>query len=243
MESFCIFDKNNIANSHLAYSSITCYLDYVFDYNPQLLQKADNVANSYLLGGIIENKYLKRRASILRPKTWDFKNLQWSKDKVRKDEGNFIIKWDDRETYLWRINSYGNILALNKILYNTKTGEVLRADYSGLKDVAFFGEHLLPKHPNKNIMIVQEELTALLGTLALPKYLWLAIGHKRELTLKHFANLRRNFILVPISNEQANFWKPLVQDFRGAGMYEKFINDNINKRFIDCVKEDNNPLI
>lgn len=40
----------------------------------------------------------------------------------------------------------------------------------------FFGEHLLAAYPQRKVMIVESEKTAIIGTLCMPQFLWLASG-------------------------------------------------------------------
>ncbi len=44
-----------------------------------------------------------------------------------------------------------------------------------------FGEHLLSKYPDKDIILVEAEKTALIGTLVLPNFIWVATGGKSQL--------------------------------------------------------------
>lgn len=42
----------------------------------------------------------------------------------------------------------------------------------------FFGEHLLTQYPDKPVGIVESEKTAVISSIALPKFIWLATGSK-----------------------------------------------------------------
>lgn len=61
-----------------------------------------------------------------------------------------------------------------------------------------FGEHLIPKYPNKPIAIVESEKTALIASLFIDKYIWLACGGKSELRAEKMAVLKnRSVTLFP----------------------------------------------
>jgi len=67
----------------------------------------------------------------------------------------------------------------------------------------YFGEHLLSTHPDSTIAIVEAEKTAVIASVLMPKYIWIAAGNINGLTLEKSAALRgRSVILFPdLSNE------------------------------------------
>ena len=52
-----------------------------------------------------------------------------------------------------------------------------------------FGEHLLPKSPQKPVALVESEKTAVICAGMMPNYLWLATGGKSQLKAEKFAVL------------------------------------------------------
>jgi rubredoxin len=61
-----------------------------------------------------------------------------------------------------------------------------------------FGEHLLKKDPNKPVAIVESEKTALIGSVYLPQYIWLAVGALSYLNAKKCVPLSgRSVTLFP----------------------------------------------
>lgn len=63
----------------------------------------------------------------------------------------------------------------------------------------FFGEHLLPGHPESTIMIVESEKSALVGYMYFSEFLWLASGGNNGCLNQHAAKVLsgRKVILVP----------------------------------------------
>jgi hypothetical protein len=62
----------------------------------------------------------------------------------------------------------------------------------------FFGEHLLKSDPNKPVAIVESEKTALIASIYLPQYIWLAIGSLSYLNVKRCVPLSgRSVTLFP----------------------------------------------
>lgn len=62
----------------------------------------------------------------------------------------------------------------------------------------YFGEHLLSVHPDKTIAIVEAEKTAVITSVLMPQYIWIAAGNINGLTLDKSAVLKgRSVILFP----------------------------------------------
>ncbi len=60
-----------------------------------------------------------------------------------------------------------------------------------------FGEHLLSRYPDKDVILVEAEKTALIGTLVLPHYIWVATGGKSQLGNKINVLEGRRIIAFP----------------------------------------------
>ena len=120
-------------------------------------------------------------------------------------------------TIFWQIDMQGHVRAGKYMLYNPKTGK--RSHERGAMHWAhkyptelanyhlvqcLFGEHLLraPEHQHKPVAIVESEKTAILASVYIPQFLWLATGgcgglkNKRETgALGCLRN--RNVVLFP----------------------------------------------
>lgn len=69
-------------------------------------------------------------------------------------------------------------------------------------DKVFFGQHLLPLHPDATACIVESEKTALFCALIMPEYIWLATGGCGNLQAEKLAVLRGRKVMVwPDSGE------------------------------------------
>lgn len=61
-----------------------------------------------------------------------------------------------------------------------------------------FGEHLLKKYPDKTIALVESEKTALICSILMPEYLWLATGGKSQLSDQRLSVLKgRRVVAFP----------------------------------------------
>ena len=189
-----------------SYSSLTDYLDKVIGYDAEQLRKIDQLILRYRL------------------------------KKKKKLAG------DHYGTVLPRINSKGVIVGGNVIYYNAEDGATLRKDqlvdylYSWYAfdyytdPNVFFGEHLCL---GRQIAIVQEEKTAMLGTLAYSEISWLAVGVGNNLTdamMKQFKG--RQVILFP-DDFCFDYWS---EHFGGKfKVDDSFTHCDINQYLIDFI--------
>ncbi len=98
-------------------------------------------------------------------------------------------------TVFWQIDLTGHIRTGKIMLYNASTGRRVREPFShiawahkalNLPDYnlkqCLFGEHLLHKHPDKPVALVESEKTALIASVYFPQLVWLATGSLQGLT-------------------------------------------------------------
>jgi hypothetical protein len=109
----------------------------------------------------------------------------------------------------WQIDVKGRIRTGKIMLYNTETGKrtkkinwvhsLLKIDNFELEQ-CFFGEHLL-KDKLKSVAIVESEKTAIISSLYLPSFIWLAVGSLTNLSKVKCETLRgRKVVLFPDLN-------------------------------------------
>ena len=60
-----------------------------------------------------------------------------------------------------------------------------------------FGEHLLAKHPDAKVALVESEKTAVIAAGILPKYIWLATGGKSQFNVRLSVLKGRTIIAFP----------------------------------------------
>jgi hypothetical protein len=194
------------------YSSLTDYLDRVVGYEAKMLSKVDQLIIHYRLGAVM------------------------------KIEGGHY------GTVLPRINRKGMVVGGNVIYFNAKAGTVFYKetlinnlyswyafDYYVDPDV-FFGEHL---YLGRRIAVVQEEKTALLGTLAYPEIAWLAAGVGNNLTDGMMEKLKgRQVILFP-DDFCFDYWS---EHFGSKFKVDNsFVHRDINQYLIDFIHSQQVP--
>ena len=133
-------------------------------------------------------------------------------DLIRKYNIGTSKHWNGA-TIFWQIDTEGKIRTGKIMLYNPATGKRVKEPYnhftwthSALKMPEFelkqclFGEHLL-KGNSKPVAIVESEKTAIIASVYLPAFVWLAVGGLSNLNADKCNVLKgRNVALFPDLN-------------------------------------------
>lgn len=143
----------------------------------------------------------------------------------------------------WQIDTRGRIRTGKIMLYNTKTGKrtkkinwvhsLLKIDNFELEQ-CFFGEHLL-KDKLKPIAIVESEKTAIICSLYVPSFIWLAVGSLTNLNKSKCDSLRgRNVVLFPDLNGFEK-WSVKAEEygFRVSDLLERKATEDQKKEGLD----------
>ena len=113
-------------------------------------------------------------------------------------------------TVFWQVDTNQNIRSGKVLLYNKATGKrkkytnwmhsVFKIEGFNLKQ-CLFGEHLISQDLNKPIAIVESEKTAIISSIYLPDFIWLASGGLTSLNKEKTKVLKgRKVILFPDLN-------------------------------------------
>ena len=116
-------------------------------------------------------------------------------------------------TVFWQIDTLGNVRTGKIMLYSPTTGKRVKEPFNHINWVhivlrisdfqlkqCFFGEHLL-KDKTKPVAIVESEKTAVIASVYLPQFIWLAAGSKDGLNIDKCSILKgRTVVLFPDLN-------------------------------------------
>lgn len=117
-------------------------------------------------------------------------------------------------TVFWQVDINNKIRTGKIMLYNASTGKRVKNPYNHINwahnalkfnnfnlKQCFFGEHLLNEDKNKPVAIVESEKTAIIASIYLPEFIWLACGSANNLNNDKTKVLKgRNVILFPDLN-------------------------------------------
>lgn len=112
-------------------------------------------------------------------------------------------------TIFWQIDGEGKIRTGKIMLYNPKTGKRVKEPRNYISwmhnelpnyelNQCLFGEHLLKKESGKPVAIVESEKTAIIASVFMKDYIWLACGGISNLIPERCKALKgRNVVLFP----------------------------------------------
>ena len=120
-------------------------------------------------------------------------------------------RWQGANVF-WQIDINGQVRTGKIMLYNPETIKRVKDSagrslidwvhrFTGIEPYnlsqCFFGEHLLRTYPNKPVAIVESEKTAIIASIHIPAFNWLASGSKTGLNDKCHVLKGRKVILYP----------------------------------------------
>lgn len=133
-------------------------------------------------------------------------------------------------TIFWQIDSKNQIRAGKVMLYDDKTGKRIKVPYSHIQWVhkllklenyeleqCLFGLHLTTNSTIKKIAIVEAEKTAIIMSLFLPNYLWVATGGKGNFNKKMLLPIKEFEILAYPDKSEFDDWNKTTLQLQKEG--------------------------
>lgn len=160
-------------------------------------------------------------------------------------------------TVFWQVDTHNFVRAGKIMLYDAGTGNRIKEPYNHMHWVhsllekkgllrdfelkqCLFGEHQLKGNKNKTVAIVESEKTAILMTVLLPDYLWLACGGSNNLKASSCEVLKdRSIILFPDLNcfdlweEKAVYLRDIGFKVRTSTLLERYATDQDRRNGLD----------
>jgi len=169
----------------------------------------------------------------------------------------------DRRVIFWQIDFEGMVRTGKIMMYDPETGKRVH-DQSGAIDwvhnklkrtgtlpddfnlvQCYFGEHLLPKYPDRTVGVVESEKTAVIASLLKPEFVWLAAGNLNGLTIEKSKVLRgRSVILFPDLGKKLptrpipfELWKGKAAEIKRAYGCKVIVSDLLERTATDEARE------
>lgn len=159
-------------------------------------------------------------------------------------------KWNG-STVFWQVGLNGMIRTGKIMLYNPSNGKRVKEPFNHIQwahkllaetnfslNQCLFGEHLL-KDKNKPVSIVESEKTAIIASVYLPQFIWVAVGSLTNLTDERCEVLKgRNVTLFPDLkgfdkwSEKANELKSIAS-FKVSDLLERKANEKEREQGLD----------
>ena len=160
----------------------------------------------------------------------------------------------DGAVIFWQIDKNSNVRTGKVMQYNSEDGHRIKTEqgasinwiHSILKkqkvlpeewqlSQCLFGEHLLSLHPDKVVVLVESEKSAIIGSAIFPNYVWLATGGKSQMKEDKLRVLGgRTVLLFPDADGYAE-WKQRAESMRYC---KAIVSDIIEKHATPKQKAD-----
>lgn len=149
----------------------------------------------------------------------EFLKIHFSEEEIFTAKQKYFITgtshfWSN-STAFWQIDEKEKIHACKIMLYDRFTGERIKKPYNhinwlhnAIKEPNFnlcqclFGLHRITEDYQKTIAIVESEKTAIIMSIFIPDYIWIATGSKQNLKYELLKPIKkRNIVLFPDKGE------------------------------------------
>jgi hypothetical protein len=196
------------------YSNVSGFINEV----KQIVQPPP-IAPSYYSVELLDKMYCETQIDNLT----EFLKSKFSKDEVFKTMQNYFITgtnicWSNA-TVFWQIDDKEQIHAGKIMQYDRFTGKRVKEPYNHInwlhkatKDPEFnlcqclFGLHRVTEDYQKTIAIVESEKTAIIMSIFIPDYIWIATGSKGNFKFEMLKPIKkRNIVSFPDKGEYINW--------------------------------------
>jgi len=133
-------------------------------------------------------------------------------------------------TIFWQINENEEVLTGKIMLFDIETGKRIKKPFNHInwmhkalkiKDFnlqqCLFGLHLIKEYKGQTIAIVESEKTAIIMSMFLPNYLWLATGSKGNFKLELLKPLKQYQILAFPDKSEYQDWSEKARQLYNFG--------------------------
>jgi hypothetical protein len=137
---------------------------------------------------------------------------------------------EDKSVIFWQIDGQERIRTGKIMQYNPETGKRRSIDWvhARLKKdrtlpddfnlvQCLFGEHLLKRHPDKVVILVESEKSAIIGAGVYPDYVWLATGGLSQISTDKLRVLRGRTVVMFPDMDGYNLWRKKACELEAMG--------------------------
>lgn len=164
----------------------------------------------------------------------EFLKSKFTSDEVFNAMQNYFITgtnhfWNGA-TVFWQINNKEQIQGAKVMLYDSFTGKRIKKPYNHINwlhkatkepnfnlNQCLFGLHRINEDYQKTIAIVESEKTAIVMSIFLPDYIWLATGSKGNFKFELLAPLKKRNIIAFSDKGEYNNWLNKANDLKALG--------------------------
>jgi hypothetical protein len=158
------------------------------------------------------------------------------KSEIRRVWCDYVVSAArDKSVVFWQIDYEGHVRTGKVMKYDHETGLHIEDD-QGIRwahselirrghlpesfnfSQCLFGEHLLQRDIDKDVVLVESEKTALIGSALFPQYVWLATGGKSQMSAEKMRVLVGRRVVAFPDVDGFQEWKRKAAELSGFGI-------------------------
>ena len=204
------------------------------------VEKSKSVHSSFFrfLSTLLDNYYGRKSQQVLNRlldeyrlgATRDGAVIFWQIDKNGKVRTGKVMQYNPEDGHRIKAEQGASINWIHSILKKQKT---LPEDWS--LNQCLFGEHLLNLYPDKVVVLVESEKSAIIGSAIFPNYVWLATGGKSQMKEEKLRVLGGRTILLFPDADGYTEWKQRAESMTYC---KTIVSDLIEKHATQKQKAD-----
>ena len=136
--------------------------------------------------------------------------IYWQIDTKGKVRTGKVMKYDPNSGH--RIKNGGGINWIHSMM---KKRQLLPEDYNLVQ--CLFGEHLLRIYPDRIVVLVESEKSALIASGVYPNYIWLATGGKSQLSIDKLKVLKGRRVIMFPDVDGFEYWSNKAKELECIG--------------------------
>ena len=137
----------------------------------------------------------------------EFLKSKFSKEQIKKARFDYLLSCKNESTIFWQLDQLEKVRSGKVMLYNPSTGKRVK-DENGKAYInwmhrqpynlkqCLFGLHLTKEEKSKTIAIVESEKTAVIMSMYIPDFLWLATGSKSGFKIEYLQTIKSRKIIA-----------------------------------------------
>lgn len=159
---------------------------------------------NYLSLQLVEKHFLEKDCNLI-----TFLKTKFDNNQIKKARFDYLLSSIQNNTIFWQIDQIERVRSGKIMEYNTTTGKRIK-DSDGKAHInwmhkqpfnlkqCLFGLHLTKEEKSKTIAIVESEKTAVIMSLFVPEFLWLATGSFNGFKIEYLQSVKlRKIIAFP----------------------------------------------
>lgn len=158
---------------------------------------------NYISLQVLENHFLNPiDCNLIR-----FLSTKFLKEQIKKARFDYLLSCVGSNTIFWQIDQLEMVRSGKVMGYNPETGKRIK-DENGKAQInwmhkqpynlkqCLFGLHLTKEEKSKTIAIVESEKTAVIMSIFVPDFIWLATGSKSGFKIEYLSTIKQRKIIA-----------------------------------------------